>query len=81
VPAKTVTGGQSLNLGTTTAYCFKTPDSIAGWGCSNFEGRTLKVNGTVETCGALPLPAKVNGYYYFDVSAGSYSYAVITWWL
>jgi hypothetical protein len=83
VPAKTITGVGSANtgnFGTTGAFCFRTPDNIAGWGCSNFTGRTLKVNGTTETCGTLPLPAKVNGYYYFDASAGSFDYAVINWW-
>jgi hypothetical protein len=83
VPAATVTGAGSANsgsFGTTGAYCFRTPDNIAGWGCSNFTGRTLKVNGVTEICSALPLPAKVNGYYYFDASAGSYIYAAIYWW-
>ena len=80
VPAKTVTGGMSGYFGTTGAYCFRTPDRISGWNCSNIDGRTLKVNGVTETCGALPLPAKVNGYYYFDVSAGVYDYASIYWY-
>ena len=83
VPAKTITGsgsGNSGNFGTTGAYCFRTPDNITGWNCSNFSGRTLKVNGTLETCGTLPLPAKVNGYYYFDSSAGGVDYASIYWY-
>jgi hypothetical protein len=83
VPAKTITGsgsGNSGSFGTTGAFCFKTADSIAGWNCSNYTGRTLKVNGTTETCGTLPLPAKVNGYYYFDSSAGSLDYASIYWY-
>jgi hypothetical protein len=80
MPAKTVTGTNSGDFGTTGAYCFRTPDNISGWGCSNFTGRTIKVNGVTETCGAMPLPAKVNGYYYFDVSAGNYSYASIFWY-
>jgi hypothetical protein len=32
------------------------------------------------TCGSLPVPAKYNGYYYFDVSAGAYNWATIYWW-
>lgn len=39
VPKATICGGQSGNFNTTGAYCFRTPDSIAGWGCSNFDGR------------------------------------------
>ena len=82
VPAKTVTGGMSGDSGTTGAYCFRTPDSISGWGCSNFTGRTLKVNTVAVTCSALPLPAKFNGYYYFDATggAGAVDYASIIWW-
>ena len=83
VPAKTVTiasgSGTPGSFGTTGAYCFRTLDTITGWGCSNFTGRTLKVNNVTETCGAMPLPAKVNGYYYFDASggAGAVDYATI----
>jgi hypothetical protein len=83
VPAKTITGsgsGNSGNFGTTGPFCFRTADTITGWGCSNLTGRTLKVNGVVETCGVLPLPARVNGYYYFDASAGGVSYASIYWY-
>ena len=84
MPAATVTGssgsGNSGSFGTASAYCFRTPDNINGWGCSNFDGRTLKVNGVAKDCGNMPLPAKVNGYYYFDCSAGTYSYASIYWW-
>ena len=82
-PAATITGtgsGNSGNFGTTGAYCFRTPDNISGWGCSNLTGRTLKVNNVTETCGALPLPAKIDGFYYFDSSAGSVDYASIYWY-
>lgn len=82
VPAKTVTGGVVGDFGTTGPYCFRTPDNITGWGCSNFAGRTLKVNNVEKTCSAMPLPAKVNGYYYFDASGGTgaVSYASIFWY-
>jgi len=83
VPARTITGsgmGNSGEFGTTAAFCFRTADDITGWNCSNFTGRTLKVNGVTETCGNLPLPAKVNGYYYFDASAGSVDYSNIYWY-
>ncbi len=52
-----------------------------GWGCSNFTGRTVKVNsGTASsTCGAGPFPlAKAaDGYTYFSASAGTYAWASI----
>ncbi|MGC4065266.1 MAG: trypsin-like serine protease [Polyangiaceae bacterium] len=76
-PALDVSWGQSLN--TTGTACWRTKTSIAGWGCSNFDGRTLKVNGVAVTCGSS-LPSKVNGYYYFDVSAGKFPWASIYWW-
>jgi len=83
-PSKTITAasgsGTTGSFETTGAYCFRTPDNINGWGCSNFTGRTLKVNGVTVECAKLPLPAKVNGYYYFDASAGSVDYSSIYWY-
>ena len=84
-PSKTITGTGSANtgnFGTTGEFCFRTPDNITGWDCSNFTGRTLKVNGVETDCGDLPLPAKVNGYYYFDASGGTgaVDYASIYWY-
>jgi hypothetical protein len=60
--------------------CLRVTLDIAGWGCSNFEGRTLKVNGTTVACAELPLPSKVDGAYYFDVSAGEHDYASLFWY-
>ncbi|MGC4066994.1 MAG: S8 family serine peptidase [Polyangiaceae bacterium] len=79
--AITVTGGQSGNFNTTSAVCYRTADDILGWGCSNFSGRTITVNGTTVSCGAIPLPAKwSDGYRYFAISAGSYPWASFYWW-
>ena len=79
--AITVTGGQSGNFNTTSAVCYRTADTINGWGCSNFAGRTVAVNKVAEACGAMPLPAKwSDGYRYFAISAGTYSYASFYWW-
>ena len=80
LPSKTITGGQSGNFETAGAYCFRTPDTLHGWGCSNFDGRTLQVNDNALSCGALPLPVKFNGYYYFEASAGAFPWASIFWW-
>ncbi len=60
--------------------CLRVTLDIAGWGCSNFEGRTLKVNGTTVACAELPLPSKVDGAYYFDISAGEHDYASMYWY-
>ncbi len=79
--AVTVTGGQSGNFNTTNAVCYRTADTINGWGCSNFTGRTVSINGSATTCGATPLPAKwADGYRYFSISAGSLAYASFYWW-
>ena len=57
------------------AACFETTFNIQGGNCFNFAGRTLKLNGTAETCNGAnwptPLPQKKNGGYCVDISAGS----------
>jgi endoglucanase len=82
IPAATFGAGviNSGNFNTTGPYCFRTSYAIAGWGCSNFDGRTLLVNDVAKSCGNMPLPTMYNGYYYFEASAGTYSYASIYWW-
>jgi endoglucanase len=79
-PSKTLTTQtNSGSFGTTGPYCFRTSMSIAGWGCSNFNGRSLQVNDVAVSCGAS-LPAKFNGYYYFEATNGAFDYASIYWW-
>jgi len=75
------TGSQGHPPGTnsTAAFCVATCDDIAGWGCSNDSGRTYTVNGTTVACGATI--SKKNGYYVFQVSAGSNASAAIYWWV
>jgi len=81
-PTKVTTQSYSspgLGLG---AACFETTANILGGNCYNFAGRTLKLNGTTETCTGTnwptPLPAKKNGGYCIDISAGSNSSAGFT---
>ncbi len=74
------TGGQSGNFNTTGAFCFRTAETINGWGCSNFTGRTMAINSTAKACGGMPMPTKSNGYYYFNASAGALSYASVYWY-
>jgi hypothetical protein len=77
----TWTNGQTGNFNTTGPVCGRIAGAIDGWGCSNFAGRTIKVDNTVVTCGQTPLPAAwSDGYHYFAISAGKYSYASLNWW-
>lgn len=76
--------GQSGSLGTTGAVCLRTGAAVNGWGCSNFEGRTVSVNGGTATdaCGAGPFPLarSSDGYTYFSVTAGTYPWASLYTW-
>ena len=69
--------GEFQNAG---PVCLLISDDIVGWGCSNFEGRTVKVNGVEVSCAELPLPDKLHGGYYFDISAGEHAYASLYWY-
>jgi endoglucanase len=68
------------NFNTTGAACYRTNMNVAGWGCSNFDGRTLTVSGVARTCGQLPLTRAADGYYYFAVTAGTYPWASLYTW-
>jgi mannan endo-1,4-beta-mannosidase len=73
--------GNTNNFNTTGAVCYRTSQTINGWGCYNLDGRTLRVNDTAVTCGQTPLPARwSDGYYYFSVTAGTYPWAGIYAW-
>jgi hypothetical protein len=75
----TSSAGHPPATNSTAAFCVATCDDIAGWGCSNDTGRTYTVNGTTVACGATI--SKKNGYYVFQVSAGSNASAVVYWWV
>jgi hypothetical protein len=70
----------------TGASCYRTADEIQGWGASNFEGRTLKVNRVAvvlpTTTGGTPpaLPPKLGSFYYFDISEGGVAWASLYWY-
>jgi endoglucanase len=68
------------NFNTTGAACFRTNQNIAGWGCSNFDGRTVTVGGQARSCGQLPLTRSTDGYYYFAVTAGQFAWASLYVW-
>jgi hypothetical protein len=60
------------NIGA-AAGCFESKLAIGGGNCGNMSGRTYTVNGTTMTCGGnfASLPAKVNGGYCLQATAGS----------
>ena len=68
------------NFNTTGAACYRTNATVNGWGCSNFDGRTLMVGGQARTCGQLPLVRSADGYYYFAVTAGTFPWASLFAW-
>jgi hypothetical protein len=72
---------QSGNLGT-AATCHETSANLAGLSCGNFaSSRTFSVNGTLINCaGSATLPAKRNGGYCFQASAGDHAWAYFSTW-
>jgi len=72
--------GNTGSFNTNGAACYRTSQNIAGWGCSNFDGRTVTVGGQARTCGQLPLTRSSDGYYYFSATAGTFAWAAIYVW-
>jgi endoglucanase len=68
------------NFNTTGAVCYRTSATINGWGCSNFDGRTVSVGGVPRTCGQLPLARSSDGFTYFSVTAGTFPWASLYTW-
>ena len=76
-----VTGGKSGNFGTTGPVCLRTTETFNTIGCSNWGGRTIKVNGVLATCNVKGTFAPmIDGYNYFDVSAGDVDFAGFVWY-
>ena len=72
--------GNSGNFNTTGAACYRTNATVNGWGCYNFDGRTVTVGGVARTCGQMPLTRASDGYIYFSVTAGQYPWAGLYTW-
>jgi len=69
---------QSGNFNTIGPICLRTSLPVNGWGCSNFDGRTVSVNGRppASSCGGgTPITPSADGFTYFIITAGSFSYA------
>jgi hypothetical protein len=71
----------SGNLGT-GAVCRETTTNIGGGGRYNMSGRTFSINGVAMSSsdGPYTLPAKVNGGYCFQATAGGLDYASYSSW-
>ena len=73
----------SGNLGT-GAVCYQTSASLSGGVCGNLaSGRKLTVNGVQMSCTSnwpAPLPAKRNGGYCVQTTAGNFAYAYFSTW-
>jgi len=65
---------------TTNAVCRETTINLASGNCSNMSSRTLTVNGKAMNCAGWTLPAKVNGGYCIQVTAGTPDYASFATW-
>lgn len=72
--------GNTGNFNTTGAVCYRTSATINGWGCFNFDGRSVTVGGQVRSCGQMPLTRSSDGYYYFSVTAGVFPWAGLYAW-
>jgi uncharacterized repeat protein (TIGR02543 family) len=72
--------GNTGNFNTTGPACYRTSATINGWGCSNFDGRTVSVGGAVKTCGQTPLTKSADGFTYFVVTAGAFPWAALFYW-
>lgn len=72
--------GNTGNFNTAGAVCYRTNANINGWGCYNFDGRTLTVGGVARTCGQMPVTRAADGYYYFAVTAGQFPWAGLYAW-
>jgi PKD repeat protein len=80
----TVNGSyQSGNLGA-GAVCYQTTSVVHGGNCSNFTSpRTLKVNGTTESCDNgnwSSIPAARNGGYCIQTTSGNQPWAAFAVW-
>jgi hypothetical protein len=73
----------SGNIGTGAA-CYQTTAALNGGVCGNLaSGRKLTVNGVQMSCAAnwpTPLPAKRNGGYCVQTSAGNFAWAFFSTW-
>ncbi|HEY6475073.1 MAG TPA: ricin-type beta-trefoil lectin domain protein, partial [Polyangia bacterium] len=65
----------------TGGVCYQSTFPIVGFNCGNMSGRTFSVNGAAVSCGGnFTAPAKVNGGYCFQATAGGTPAAYFGTW-
>jgi hypothetical protein len=80
-PTVMASQSDSITNISTNAVCYETTYAVNGFNCGNMSGRTFQVNGQTITCGSnMTPPAKVNGGYCFQMSAGGSSSAYFGTW-
>ena len=72
--------GNTGNFNTAGGACYRTNANVNGWGCYNFDGRSVSVGGVLRSCGQLPLTRNADGYFYFEVTAGQFPWAGLYTW-
>jgi len=77
-----VTGTNSGNLGTATDVCLRTMSKFSTVGCSNFDGRSLSVNGVPATCDTAGTYTQIDGYNYIEITSTgtTLTYASVYWY-
>jgi hypothetical protein len=78
-PREPAQAGNSGGFGTTDAVCYFVDEQFNAWACSNMGSRTVSVNGMMSMCGGA-LPARIDGGYYFEFSAGTPEYTSFYWY-
>jgi len=80
-PTVMASQSDSITNISTNAVCYESTYALNGFNCGNMSGRTFQVNGQTITCGSnMTAPAKVNGGYCFQMSAGGSSSAYFGTW-
>jgi len=84
----TVPNGNSGDFGTTDSVCYRVdfvPGQFGGWGSTRFAApgatqRSVNGNGTPVECGEMPLPAAMDGSYFFVFGEGIHTHAFFYWY-
>jgi hypothetical protein len=78
---RNVSGGYDSSFNTVPA-CLRTREALNTVGCTNWDHRSITVNGVIATCGVpLTFPPSADGYTYIDLGPGSAGDAAIRWFL
>jgi hypothetical protein len=78
-PATIVAGKVQMDLGT-VAWCLKTTQDLDYFTCSNWDSRTIQVNGQTTPCWVkFGNPVKINGWNYIQITAGTSNMATLNW--